>query len=86
MRAIAQLRTEASVARQAAEAALAAAGSKSDEDIMTRLDEMSRRLTQLEDRSEQADANLHRLLAMLINWVENDIREKDDYVGTGRAA
>ena len=50
------------------------------------------RLARLEDRLARHDENLHRVLAMLVSWIETDVQHKSDnqdrnrHVDTGRAA
>jgi hypothetical protein len=32
------------------------------------------------------EENLHRILTMLVEWVESDVRSKESYINAGRAA
>ena len=52
----------------------------------TRIDVISKRLSLLETRMNGQEENLHRVLTMLVDWVESDIRSKESYVNAGRAA
>jgi hypothetical protein len=40
----------------------------------------------LESRLESHEQSVHRVLSMLVDWVENDIRSKESYINAGRAA
>lgn len=51
-----------------------------------RIDIMSKRLSLLETRMNGQEENLHRVLTMLVEWVESDVRSKESYVNAGRAA
>lgn len=51
-----------------------------------RIDIISKRLSLLESRMNGQEENLHRVLTMLVEWVENDVRSKESYVNAGRAA
>lgn len=57
-----------------------------DDETMQRIDMMARRLSRLEKRMDGQEENLHRILTMLVEWVENDVRSKESYVNAGRAA
>ncbi|MEO9469411.1 XrtA/PEP-CTERM system-associated ATPase [Parasphingorhabdus sp.] len=48
--------------------------------------QLAGRLAELESRMDGQEENLHRVLTMLVDWVESDIRSKESYVNTGRAA
>ena len=50
------------------------------------IDMVSERLTQVEKRMDGQEENLHRVLTMLVEWVENDVRSKESYINAGRAA
>ena len=58
----------------------------SDNEITARLDKISRQLSTMESRMDSQEENLHRVLTMLVDWVEGDIRSKESYVNAGRAA
>ncbi|WP_108810254.1 XrtA/PEP-CTERM system-associated ATPase [Sphingorhabdus sp. Alg231-15] len=47
---------------------------------------ISKRLAAIESRMDNQDESLHRVLTMLVDWVESDIRSKESYVNAGRAA
>ncbi len=51
-----------------------------------RIDMLSQRLTQLETRMNGQEENLHRILTMLVEWVESDVRSKESHINAGRAA
>lgn len=51
-----------------------------------KVDMISQRLSVLENRMDGQEENLHRVLTMLVEWVENDVRSKESYVNAGRAA
>jgi len=51
-----------------------------------RIDIMSKRLSLLETRMNGQEENLHRVLTMLVEWVESDVQSKESYVNAGRAA
>lgn len=57
-----------------------------DKATAQRVDIMSRRLSLLETRMNGQEENLHRVLTMLVEWVESDVRSKESYVNAGRAA
>jgi len=57
-----------------------------DKATAERVDSMDKRLTALENRMNGQEENLHRVLTMLIEWVENDVRSKESYINAGRAA
>jgi len=57
-----------------------------DKATAERVDSMDKRLTALENRMNGQEVNLHRVLTMLIEWVENDVRSKESYINAGRAA
>ena len=48
--------------------------------------ELANRLAKMEARMDGQEENLHRVLTMLVDWVESDIQSKESYVNTGRAA
>ncbi|OAN99376.1 general secretion pathway protein [Sphingomonadales bacterium EhC05] len=54
--------------------------------ILERVDNISKRLALLETRMNGQEENLHRVLTMLIDWVESDAQSKESYVNAGRAA
>ena len=47
---------------------------------------LAERIAQLESRIESQEENLQRILTMLVDWVESDVRSKESHVNTGRAA
>ncbi|MEH6791170.1 XrtA/PEP-CTERM system-associated ATPase [Parasphingorhabdus sp.] len=47
---------------------------------------IAKRLSALETRMDGQEENLHRVLTMLVEWVESDVRSKESYVNAGRAA
>lgn len=57
-----------------------------DHVVVERIDNISKRLSVLETRMNGQEENLHRVLTMLIDWVESDARSKESYVNAGRAA
>lgn len=54
--------------------------------VSKRVDIISKRLSLLESRMNGQEENLHRVLTMLVNWVESDIKSKESYINAGRAA
>ncbi|MEW4466802.1 XrtA/PEP-CTERM system-associated ATPase [Parasphingorhabdus sp. JC815] len=65
---------------------VAAAIAEPDDKIMAQLDSINSKLASLESRMGDHEQNVHRVLTMLVDWVENDIRSKESYVNAGRAA
>mgnify|MGYP005989888925 FL=1 len=57
-----------------------------DKETAQRIDMMARRLSLLEKRMDGQEENLQRVLTMLVEWVESDVRSKESYVNAGRAA
>ncbi len=57
-----------------------------DKGVSARVDIISKHLSLLESRMDGQEENLHRVLTMLVDWVESDIRSKESYVNAGRAA
>ncbi|WP_417621666.1 XrtA/PEP-CTERM system-associated ATPase [Parasphingorhabdus sp.] len=57
-----------------------------DKVMSQRIDVISKRLSLLETRMNGQEENLHRVLTMLVEWVESDVRSKESYVNAGRAA
>ncbi|AMO71608.1 XrtA/PEP-CTERM system-associated ATPase [Sphingorhabdus sp. M41] len=57
-----------------------------DKATAQRIDIMSKRLSLLENRVNGQEENLHRVLTMLVEWVESDVRSKENYANAGRAA
>lgn len=57
-----------------------------DKATAQRMDLLSERLAQLEARMNGQEENLHRILTMLVEWVESDVRSKESYINAGRAA
>ena len=57
-----------------------------DKATAQRLDMMATRLSLLETRMNGQEENLHRVLTMLVDWVESDVRSKESFVNAGRAA
>ena len=47
---------------------------------------IAQRLSLLEKRMDGQEENLHRVLTMLVEWVENDVQSKESYINAGRAA
>ena len=71
--------------------ALKAAGYESgppviDDETAQIVDMFAKRLSLVEKRMDGQEENLHRVLTMLVEWVENDVRSKESYVNAGRAA
>ena len=56
------------------------------EEAMDRIDRMAERLSLLETRMNGQEENMHRVLTMLVEWVESDVRSKESYANAGRAA
>ena len=57
-----------------------------DDAFARRIELVSQRLSLMEKRMDGQEENLHRVLTMLVEWVENDVRSKESYVNAGRAA
>lgn len=57
-----------------------------DNAMTARLDAVSKKLAAMESRMDGQEESLHRVLTMLVDWVESDIRSKESYVNAGRAA
>ncbi len=57
-----------------------------DSAVLNQLDAISRQLSALEGRMDGQEESLHRVLTMLVDWVESDVRSKESYVNAGRAA
>ncbi len=57
-----------------------------DKATAQRIDVISKRLSLLETRMNSQEENLHRVLTMLVEWVENDVQSKESYINAGRAA
>lgn len=57
-----------------------------DDMVSARVDAISKQLSTLESRMDGQEENLQRVLTMLVDWVESDIRSKESYVNAGRAA
>jgi general secretion pathway protein A len=64
----------------------AAPPAAADKATSQRIDIISKRLSLLEKRMDGQEENLHRVLTMLVEWVENDVQSKESYVNAGRAA
>jgi general secretion pathway protein A len=77
---------EAKAAAPSESPAKAAAQPAHDTETAQRIEMMAKRLSQLEARMDGQEENLHRILTMLVEWVENDVRSKESYVNAGRAA
>ncbi len=60
--------------------------SAADDAVLARIDAISEKLSAMESRMGSQEENLHRILTMLVDWVESDIRSKESYVNAGRAA
>ncbi len=56
------------------------------DEVSASMDVISKRLAAIESRMDNQDESLHRVLTMLVDWVESDIRSKESYVNAGRAA
>ncbi len=54
--------------------------------VAAQVDMISKQLAAMESRMDGQEENLHRILTMLVDWVESDIRSKESYVNAGRAA
>jgi general secretion pathway protein A len=67
-------------------AAFAVPPASADGATEQKVDMISQRLSLLEKRMDGQEENLHRVLTMLVEWVENDVRSKESYVNAGRAA
>ena len=78
--------SEAPTAPYAEDKPGAGAAPSADKATAERVDSMDKRLTALENRMNGQEENLHRVLTMLIEWVENDVRSKESYINAGRAA
>jgi hypothetical protein len=81
-----QAQKVAPVSVQPKQSVEAAVGSNLDRGVSKRVDIISKRLSLLETRMNGQEENLHRVLTMLVDWVESDIRSKESYVNAGRAA
>jgi len=57
-----------------------------DDETAQIVDMFAKRLSLVEKRMDGQEENLHRVLTMLVEWVENDVRSKESYVNAGRAA
>jgi len=57
-----------------------------DKAVAQRIDIIAKRLSLMETRMNDQEENLHRVLTMLVEWVESDVRSKESYVNAGRAA
>lgn len=57
-----------------------------DDAVLARIEAISEKLSAMECRMGSQEENLHRILTMLVDWVESDIRSKESYVNAGRAA
>tara|TARA_R110001606_G_scaffold39560_4_gene108968 strand:- start:4144 stop:5397 length:1254 start_codon:yes stop_codon:yes gene_type:complete len=57
-----------------------------DKATSQRIDILSKRLSLMETRMNGQEENLHRVLTMLVEWVESDVQSKESYVNAGRAA
>jgi general secretion pathway protein A len=57
-----------------------------DKATAQRIDVMAKRLSLMETRINGQEENLHRVLTMLVEWVESDVRSKESYVNAERAA
>jgi len=58
----------------------------SDQEALQKFDMIAERLSALEARMDGQEENLHRVLTMLVEWVESDVQSKESYVNAGRAA
>ncbi len=54
--------------------------------VSAQVDMISKQLAAMESRMDSQEENLHRVLTMLVDWVESDVRSKESYVNAGRAA
>lgn len=57
-----------------------------DDLVLDRIEAISEKLSAMEARMGSQEENLHHILTMLVDWVESDIRSKENYVSAGRAA
>ncbi|GAA0484000.1 hypothetical protein GCM10009096_28160 [Parasphingorhabdus litoris] len=57
-----------------------------DDAITSRLDSIAEQLSGIESRMDGQEESLHRVLTMLVDWVESDIQSKESHVYAGRAA
>jgi len=73
-------------AQEAAETRAEAAKPAVDNETAQRIDMIVQRLSLLEKRMDGQEENLHRVLTMLVEWVENDVQSKESYINAGRAA
>ncbi|HEY9093166.1 XrtA/PEP-CTERM system-associated ATPase [Parasphingorhabdus sp.] len=62
------------------------AEAESNHRLLAHIDMMTSKLAALESRLDNHEESVHRVLSMLVEWVENDIRSKESYVNAGRAA
>ncbi len=74
------------IAAETGTAEFVAPPATTDNATALRFEMMSKRLSLLEQQMECQEENLHRVLTMLVEWVENDVRSKESYVNAGRAA
>ena len=72
--------------KPAAKPAETPAPAQVDRGMTQRVDVISKRLSLLESRMDGQEENLHRVLTMLIAWVESEVRKKEDVINAGRAA
>ncbi len=64
----------------------APAKAPADRGVSQRVDVISKRLSLIESRMDGQEENLHRVLTMLVTWVESEVRKKEDVINAGRAA
>ncbi|WP_373491858.1 XrtA/PEP-CTERM system-associated ATPase [Parasphingorhabdus sp.] len=57
-----------------------------DTAMAQRIETLSQQLSQMETRMNGQEENMHRILTMLVEWVESDVQSKESYVNAGRAA
>lgn len=81
-----QAPVEQSVAAKIEGLESAASQPMADKANAQQIDTMFKRLSLLETRMNGQEENLHRILTMLVEWVESDVRSKESYVNAGRAA
>jgi general secretion pathway protein A len=78
--------SQAQIAPEPVAAAFSAPQSELDDATAQRVEMFSHRLSLVEKRMDGQEEHLHRVLTMLVEWVENDVRSKESYVNAGRAA
>src|SRR5690554_116338 len=82
----AEVRSEPVSVKRDETAAQPVAETGSNDKLIAHIDMMTNKLAALESRLESHEQSVHRVLSMLVDWVENDIRSKESYINAGRAA